>query len=250
MKDAYDCCYVSGELGYENCECVPMPHRSIACVNTYTGSDLSYCDICMNNCKNCFGSIGLQHKEYCILNKQYSKEEYEALIPKIIEHMRGNGEWGEFFPIKYSPFPYNVTEACDNYPLSKEDCIKAGYRWREKDKRDYQPQSYQIPDDIKDIANKITDEILACAGCGKNYKIIPQELYFYRNAGLPVPRKCFDCRHKDRLKLKNPRVLYDRRCDKCGCDIRTTYPPPSVPARAGDSPWIVYCEKDYLESLV
>jgi len=31
--------------------------------------------------------------KYCILNKQYSKEEYEELVPKIIEHMQKTGEW-------------------------------------------------------------------------------------------------------------------------------------------------------------
>jgi hypothetical protein len=40
-------------------------------------------------------------KEYCILNKQYTKEEYEILVPKIIEHMKtfpsphGRGARGE-----------------------------------------------------------------------------------------------------------------------------------------------------------
>jgi hypothetical protein len=32
-------------------------------------------------------------KQYCILNKQYTKEEYEELVPKIIEHMKKTGEW-------------------------------------------------------------------------------------------------------------------------------------------------------------
>ena len=36
---------------------------------------------------NIFGCVGVQNKQYCILNKQYTKEEYEALVPKIIEHM-------------------------------------------------------------------------------------------------------------------------------------------------------------------
>ncbi|MBI4652946.1 hypothetical protein HY750_01710 [Candidatus Kuenenbacteria bacterium] len=50
------------------------------CHNTY------YCFNC-HSCSYLFGCIGLRHKEYCILNKQYIKEEYEKLVPKIIEHM-------------------------------------------------------------------------------------------------------------------------------------------------------------------
>ena len=44
-------------------------------------------------CKYCFGCVGLRNKSYCILNKQYTKEEYETLVPRIIAHMRETGEW-------------------------------------------------------------------------------------------------------------------------------------------------------------
>lgn len=44
-------------------------------------------------CSDCFGCSGLRNKKYCILNKQYTKDEYETLIPKIIEHMTNTGEW-------------------------------------------------------------------------------------------------------------------------------------------------------------
>src|SRR5207244_8417711 len=35
--------------------------------------------------KDIFGSIGLKRARYCILNKEYSKEEYETLMPRILE---------------------------------------------------------------------------------------------------------------------------------------------------------------------
>jgi hypothetical protein len=37
--------------------------------------------------------VGLHDKSYCILNKQYTKEEYEELVPKIIEKMMKDDEW-------------------------------------------------------------------------------------------------------------------------------------------------------------
>lgn len=40
-----------------------------------------------DNSSNIFGCIALRNKKYCILNKQYSKQEYEELIPKIKKHM-------------------------------------------------------------------------------------------------------------------------------------------------------------------
>lgn len=133
LKDAYDCSYAVGELGYENCECVPMPQNSAFNINSYTGANLFYTDICMNNCQYLFGCVGLKQKRYCILNKQYTKEEYEALVPRIIEHMKKTGEWGEFFPISLSPFAYNETNGQEHFPLSREEALQKGYTWKEDD---------------------------------------------------------------------------------------------------------------------
>ncbi|MEI8091811.1 MAG: hypothetical protein WCG98_06440 [bacterium] len=54
-----------------------------------TNNELLYCDYCMN-CQNCFGCAGLQNQSYCILNKQYTKDEYEKLVPQIIEKMKAD----------------------------------------------------------------------------------------------------------------------------------------------------------------
>src|SRR3989338_446586 len=72
--------------------------------------NLFYCDNC-RGCSDCFGCVGLDKKQYCILNKQYTKEEYEKMMPEIIEHMKEmpykdkNGKvypFGEFFPTEIS----------------------------------------------------------------------------------------------------------------------------------------------------
>ncbi len=68
---------------------------------------------------NCFLCVNLENKKYCILNKQYSKEEYEVLVPQIIEHMQKTGEWGEFFPVCLSPFGYNETVAQEHFKLDR-----------------------------------------------------------------------------------------------------------------------------------
>src|SRR3989338_2775438 len=45
-------------------------------------SGLIYCYDCQN-CKDCIGSAGLRDKQYCIFNKQYSKEDYEKAKAKL-----------------------------------------------------------------------------------------------------------------------------------------------------------------------
>jgi len=85
--------------------------------------DLFYCEGCFNNSANLFACIGLKGKEYCILNKQYTKEEYEKLVPQIIEKMRADSQRGEFFPYPVSPFGYNETPAQEYFPLTRKEAI-------------------------------------------------------------------------------------------------------------------------------
>lgn len=95
-----------------------------------------YIDHCFHS-KNCFWSIWVRNWEYVILNKQYAKEEYEKLVPQIIETMKQNWEWWEFFsPAKIKLFPYNDTIAYDFFPLYKmissdwkEQIIDENWRW-------------------------------------------------------------------------------------------------------------------------
>jgi len=210
--------------------------------NSYheNNNSLTYCDTPWLCC-DCFGCVSLKNKKYCILNKQYSKEAYDKLIPKIVEHMRQTGEWGGFFPTALSPFAYNESAAQEYYPLSKKEVLNNGWKWKEPDQKDYQKQTYKLPDNICETSDELMNEVLVCNDCGRNYKIISQELKFYRNMELPIPRKCHECRHKERMALRNPRHLFDRKCDNCGVDIRTSYSPERTEK--------VFCEKCYLETV-
>ncbi|MBI1812939.1 hypothetical protein HY285_05705 [Candidatus Peregrinibacteria bacterium] len=100
-----------------DCECCGHNIQNLHfCCDCWDGShDLLYCFQCVLNASNCFGCVGLQKGKYCILNKQYAQEEYEALVPKIIGHMQKSGEWGSFFPTTISPYAYNETAAQENF---------------------------------------------------------------------------------------------------------------------------------------
>ncbi len=204
---------------------------------------LMYSDILLSNASYCFGCIGLHNNEqYCILNKQYTKEEYETLVPRIIEKMRKDGEYGEFFPSSLSPFGYNETVAQEYYPLTKSEAIKDGvFSWS-----DYEspfptvekiiPGS-KLPDSIESIPDDILNWAIECEVTKKPFRIIKQELEFYRKHNLPIPRRHPDQRYLDRMSLRNPRKLFERKCDKCGKDMITTYAPERTE--------MVYCEECY-----
>jgi hypothetical protein len=217
------------------------------------------------NAQDCFGCFGLKQKQYCILNKQYSKEEYKDLKEKIIEHMRKTGEWGEYFPSSFSPFAYNESMAQDYFPLTKEEAIKKGYTWYDRPSRDYKItlKTLDLPESIDSVQESIAEEIIQCFSqslfdhkekyplCTTAFNITQLELALYRKMKIPLPEKCFPCRRTDRFKLRNPRKLWRRQCmcdkkhanheDKCHIEFETSYAP--------DRPEIVYCEKCYQQEI-
>jgi len=240
-KDCMDWDFVAdgSELCYEMASCACRLFNCKFCMNCWYGNqDLLYCDVCLGD-KKCFGCVGLRNAKYCILNKQYEEEEYNKMIKKIIEHMKKTGEWGEFFPASLSPFAYNESVAYEYMPLTKEQALVKGLKWHDEDKKQFKPQTVEIPDAITDVKDSILNEILVCEECGKNYKIVQQELFFYRQNGLAIPHNCFNCRHKGRMKSRNPRIIFDNKCAKCSVPIKTTYDPKRCLP--------IYCEKCYLE---
>ena len=204
---------------------------------TFASHDIQY-SYNSHNSAYLFGCVGLRDKQYCILNKQYAKEEYEELVPKIIEHMnsmpykdrsRQTYAYGEFFPIELSPFAYNETLAMEMFPLTEEKAIAKGFYWREmKDKGNKATLvSDRAPASSQDISEDLAGEILECAHektgggqcnerCTKVFKLIPAELQLYKRIGVPLPTLCPSCRHFSRIKQRNPMVLYQRTCDCAG----------------------------------
>lgn len=225
------------------------------CFNCWgEASDLEYCVYCLGS-KNCFGCVGLYKKEYCIFNKQYTKEEYEVLVEKIKKHMNempyvdGNGRvyhYGEFFPFDISPLTYNHSLAQDFFPLDEKTAEEKGYSWAETNRREYQTTIHAtvLPDTITDVSEEIVNEIIQCEQCSRAYKIIPIELQFYKKIGLPIPRLCHNCRFTERFKLVNPPKLWHRTCMNEGCknEFETSYAP--------ERPEIVYCEGCYQREIV
>ena len=95
----------------------------------------------------------------------------------------------------------------------------------------------KLPDSISDIPDDILNWAIECEVTKKPFRIIKQELEFYRKHNLPIPRKHPDQRHLDRMSLRNPRKLFDRNCDKCWVNMKTTY--------STDREEKVYCEECY-----
>lgn len=256
MRDVYDGYGVGVNFSesYEIVDTGDNATRNFFAVFTHSCQNTNYTYAC-KNAKDIFGCVGLRSKQYCILNKQYTKEEYEALVPKIIAQMnempyvdaKGRTyKYGEFFTSEISPFTYNETIAQEYFPKIKSEVLEQGYRWKESDTKKHtitlKPED--LPDHIKNVSDDILNQVIACEHGGKcneqcmgAFKITPPELEFYKKMNLALPRLCSNCRHYRRLKQRTPFKLWDRTCDKCGKDIKTSYAP--------DREEIIYCESCY-----
>jgi len=249
LTDCYDyeSCAGPSELGLELNGTMQCYHNLFGLITWWR--NLYYCDHA-TDCNDCFGCVWTRNKQYCIFNKKYSKEDYEKIVPQIIEHMKTTGEWGEFFPSTISPFAYNETLAQDYYPLDKKQATEKWFKWMDKE------YPINIPEGMarieakdlpalkklnKDLEKKILNTAIICEDSWKPYRITQQELNFYKKNNLPIPQKHPNIRYIERMNLRNPRKLYDKKCDKCEIDIKTTYSP--------DRPETVFCQACYSEEV-
>ncbi|MFH1444132.1 MAG: hypothetical protein ABIG34_01940 [Candidatus Peregrinibacteria bacterium] len=244
LKDCHDNNYTEeNELCYEYLGMYGAKNTFFSTFSRHTYG--VYCSEYCINAKYLFGCGGIRDREYCILNKQYTKEKYEKLVPQIIEHMQKSGEWGEFFPVTMSPFAYNETVAQEYFPLTKKEVKEHGWKWHEKKDEVQQVSKVipaeKLPSSIDEIPDDILNWAIKCEMTKRPFRITKQELAFYRKMKLPIPHLHPDERHKRRMSLRNPRNLWKRPCMKCGKDMETTYPP--------ERPEIVYCESCYLSTV-
>lgn len=118
-----------------------------------------------------------------------------------------------------SLFGYNETEAQVYYPLSREEVITKGWKRHEEVETKIPEgcsiiQARDLPP-IQEATDDILSAVIICEVTGKPFKLIKQELEFYRKYLLPLPTKHPDQRHLERLALKTPRKLFERKCMKC-----------------------------------
>ena len=237
------------ELMYECCWCGLDSSNVKFSAWNYYNQNVEYCFGCHHS-RNLFGCVNMPKGEYCILNKQYTKEKYHMTVEKIKKQMKEipyidkvgrKYFYGEMLPAELAPWYYNEATVYEWFPTTKEKAVKEGCNWRNPDPKEYQKSTVQVPGHIKDVEDKILEAILKCIDCGKNYRIIRMELEFLRRFNLPIPLSCPLCRDRSRIKLLNPMTIFNRKCAKCGVEIKTSYAPERLE--------IVYCEKCYQQEV-
>ena len=224
IKTCMDTCgLLRGERCYGICQSTVLHNVQFAMFSVDC-SDSQYLDQCYN-CSNCFGCVGLKRKKYCILNKQYTKEKFENLKTKIIEHMKKTGEYGQFFPWKFAYNGYNLSLGAFYEKLPEKEVKKLGAKWENP------PENHKDGTDTKklpDASESITNDLVGNPYLGEDTKqpfaFIKQELDFYRKCKLPLPTLYPEERNRRRFSKMAPLNPIKLECFGCKKEITTYYP--------------------------
>lgn len=185
----------------------------VYCSAHINGSTSIFYSYNLSSCSFCLGCIWLKNKSYCILNKQYTKEERYEIVDEIFSQMERGGTLGEFFPGSMNPFYFNDTAAYLIDPsFTKEEVIAKWYLRRDE------PIKVDIPEfmekvrstelnqfekwenDIRTIDPSILKKVIIDEQWN-SYRIIKMEYDFLVKYGLPLPRKHWLDRMKENFRI-------------------------------------------------
>lgn len=113
VRDVENCAYVSEvanpEAGTGNCVDCDYSNALESCYECYDVTGCTNCNFLLScgfcndseymrncyNCQNCFGCVYLMNKQYCILNRQFTREEYVVALKKIKTDLKTTKIYGK-----------------------------------------------------------------------------------------------------------------------------------------------------------
>ncbi len=154
----------------------------------------------VESCSYCIGCVWLKNKQFCIFNKQYTKEEWFVLANKIFAQMEKEWILGDFFPATLCPFYFNDTIAQIVWDFDESEIVKDGYLRRQEEVKVDIPTTAAIIKTNDPLLTNYDESILAKViqdSKGNYYRIVKPELDFHARYGLPLSLLHW----MDRLKL-------------------------------------------------
>lgn len=115
--------------------------------------------------------------------------------------MKKRGEWGKFFPLRAAYAGYNYSLAHMMFPMTKEEASRFGAEWEEEKTIAHTGvRAEDLSDKVDEVRDDIVSQRIICPETKLSYNIAPQELAFYREHGIPLPRRHFDWRTLNRFQ--------------------------------------------------
>ena len=205
------------------------------------------CEFIFNskNLNNCFMCFGLQNKSYCVLNVQYSKEEYFKIVDEIKSEMLRRGEYGDGLGFEFSAQAYNFSGVQISYPLEKNIVEKLGGYWAEEPETNAGDtkviKAQEVPETIEEVSDDAINTAIECEVTGRPFRITASELEFYRRRKLPLPTVQPSVRMENNTRLIPYGIKYKTVCAKCKNDMYSLFDP--------EENYILYCETCYQEEV-
>jgi hypothetical protein len=210
--------------------------RVLSCVNCDSVENAAYSSDC-EDCADIFGCVSLRHRRYCILNKQYSPDEYQQVYSGIVEHLTKRNLWGAPLPLNFSGHAYNYSAANEYMPLTKIPAKMMGFNWDESDVAirpsdligfsQLEPEEIysEVPEQLGEIeSERIQSIVYLCEVSGKPFQLTADEISFYEQMNLPPPARCYRQRHLERIARLTPHALTIRSCSLSGEELLTAVP--------------------------
>ena len=212
-----------------------------------------YCDD-IESCEEMMFCVWLKNKKYCILNKQYSKEQYFEKKEKIINKLVSEKKWWDSLWLEFSRFPYNDTLSYDYFKINKiinfdksETIINKNSTWiitvledkfiskaildlgwekkiditfRTKNKEINIPENSDtilakdLPN-IDEVNSNILKKVIICEESWRPFRIIEQELEFLKKKWFPLPKIHHELRIEKLVDSRPFWQLFMQNCDKC-----------------------------------
>ncbi len=197
------------------------------------------------NLNNCFMCFGLQSKSYCVLNKQYTPEEYFILVDDIKSEMIKKGQYGDGLEMNFSAQSYNFSLGQASFPLSDKEIVRlGGYVATEPESSSGNMKvlsSEEIPETIDEVSDDILNYALTCEETGRSFRIVESELQFLRKMKLPLPSINPTLRMLKLVMFSPMCKKYQTTCAKCNKDMESLLNPKDG--------YILYCEKCYQQEV-
>jgi hypothetical protein len=238
-KDSMDV-FFSGGHSHNLYDVANVGSQSSDCKFSVSTKYATECEFVFNskNVTNCFMCFGLQNKSFCILNKQYSEDDYFDIVDEMKSEMLKRGEYGDFLDLEFSPQAYNFSLSGTSFPLSNETAKELGaYIGIESESNAANVSiidSKSLPLNIAEIGEDVFKGAFMCVKTNKPFRIVPGELAIYRRLKIPLPDIHPLQRIENLYKLSPVGLKYKAKCDSCGIAIETIYK---------DKKYHLYCEK-------
>ena len=200
------------------------------------------------DCENCFACVGLRHKNFCILNTQYSEKVYWEKLDEIKCQMLENGEYGDALPAKFSGCYFPESGAVKYHLADLQFGRQVGAHLFDPNSEDAIGEELMMTREVQDVSEipMHVDDIEQVFGrvyldpvLNRRFGFIKPEIIFYQKLHIAPPRTHQIERVRKIVMAANAGVFETNTCQKCTKEI-------IVAKNSTFTKRLIYCRPCYL----